>query len=72
MTIQARANMDFPHAKVQELKSLTHYNNIYKTLMQATIMDTAILNFIKASNKVNYRILKEKVEKQNVKKVYYL
>lgn len=43
-----------------------HHQNIYEILIQGKRMDTAFLDFAKASDKVNFKISVEKVAKQNI------
>ena len=45
---------------------LAHYNDIYETISEGKRTDIVFLDLVKAFNKVDYKILLEKVKKQGV------
>ena len=45
---------------------LAHYNNIYEAIMEEKRIDTIFLDFAKAFDKVDHKILLEKVKKHGI------
>ena len=45
---------------------LSHFNDIYNTLMEGKRLDTIFLDFAKAFDKVDHAILRKKVKKHKI------